>query len=39
MVLPKKLSDWPQYYGHTIQWEVTDGRPGGLDHGQLPHVI
>ena len=39
MVLPKKKIESATYHGHSLQHEVTHGRPGGLNRDELPHVI
>lgn len=36
MTLPKRMHHPPKYDGHEIQWDITHGRPGGLDQGEGP---
>ena len=36
MTLPKRQTDWPVYEEAELIWEVTDGRMGGLEEGELP---
>lgn len=36
MLLPRTWDEMPTYEDHAIQWDITHGRPGGLDHGDWP---